>query len=130
MDNALCWSCAGDLHLRDIIEREGSPMHCSMSGEQRKSVFVVAELAQLMEPIMREHFSLGQQIKISGDNDAEWSAQQGEPMSWWYTNFLGKYLDFEDELIDAMVEAEDVWQKDGDEAFWVLQISRQLSVGR
>lgn len=39
-------------------------------------------------------------------------------MSWAVQLVLGQYFDFEDEIVDAVIEAEDVSPHDGHEAFW------------
>lgn len=118
MDHAVCFECVDDEHLSNIIQDQGKPLPCSVCGETVNNAFTVEELGQLLEPIMREHFSLGPTVKKFGEDDSEWWEQDGEPMSSAVQQVLGQYFDFEDEIVDAVIEAEDCWPPDGDECFW------------
>lgn len=115
---SVCFECVEDFYLKKIIKAEGHPLECSVCGEENSNAFTVEQLGQLMEPIMREHFALGKQVKKFGDNDEEWWEQEGESLSWVVQVVLGQYFDFEDEIIAAVIEAEDCWPQDGDECFW------------
>lgn len=67
---------------------------------------------------MREHFGLGQTVKRFGDNDSEWWEQEGDSLSYFVQDVLGQYFDFEDEIVSAIVDADDYWPGDGGEAYW------------
>ncbi len=118
MDTAVCFECVEDFYLKKIIEDGGEPRRCSVCGEERNNAFTVNELGKLMEPIMRKHFCHGPEVKKFGDNDEEWWEPEGEPISWAVQEVLGQYFKFEDEIVDAVIEAEDCWPQDGDECFW------------
>jgi hypothetical protein len=118
MDKAICFECVEDCYLKEIIKDEGELLNCSICGEENNNAITVEQLGKLMEPIMREHFSLGPTVKKFGNEDEEWWEQEGDSMSWAVQEVLGQYFDFEDEIVDAVIEAEDAWPPDGDEAFW------------
>ena len=67
---------------------------------------------------MRKHFLPGDSIKEFGeDDDDEWWRQEGDPMSWAVQIVLDQYLDFVDEIVDAIIEAEG-WRHDDASPFW------------
>jgi hypothetical protein len=118
MDNAVCFECIEDFYLKTIVEEEGKPLVCSVCGKVKNNAITIEELGKLMEPIMREHFSLGPEIKKFGEDDSEWYEQEGDSLSWVVQEVLGQEFDFVDDIVDAVIDAEDVWPPDGDEAFW------------
>lgn len=115
---AICFECFEDEYLKVIVLRDGEHLECAVCHEATNNAITVEELGKLMEPIMREHFSLGKELKMFGEDDSEWWEQRGEPLSWVVQEVLGQYFDFEDEIIDAVIDAEDVWPQDGEEAFF------------
>jgi hypothetical protein len=118
MGNAVCWQCVEDEYLQKIIKAEGELIECSVCGEDDQNAFTVEQLGELLEPILREHFELGQEVKRFGEDDKEWWEQEGDPLSWAVQTVLGQYFDFEDDIVDAVVDAEDVWPGDGDVSFF------------
>lgn len=117
MEKTICFACIEDSYLKEIIKTEGTPLKCSVCDEDGNNAITVKDLGKLMEPIMREHFSLGESIRMFGEEE-DWWEQDGEPISSIVQELLGQYFDFEDEIVDAVIEAEDCWPPDGDEAFW------------
>jgi hypothetical protein len=118
MSHAVCYECVEDYYLKKIIADEGVLIECSVCASTDKNAFTVEQMGKLMEPIMREHFSLGQDMKMFGEDDSEWWGQDGEPMSWAVQEVLGQYFDFEAEIVDAVCAAEDCWPPDGDTPLW------------
>jgi hypothetical protein len=132
MGHAVCCECVEDFYLKKIIGEEGVPIECSVCGDDTHNAFTVEELGKLMEPIMRDHFVLGPTVKKFGEDDSEWWDQEGDPMSWAVQEVLGQYFDFEDEIVDAVSEAEDCWPPDGDEPFWdttSLYVESRVNLG-
>lgn len=117
MQKAICFVCIEDSYLKEIIRTEGIPLRCSVCNGNSNNAFTVEDLGKLMEPIMREYFSLGKSIR-KFDEDSDWWEQDGEPISWIVQEVLGQDLDFENEIVDAVIDAENCWPPDGDEAFW------------
>ncbi len=118
MERALCHGCVEDPHLSKIIRDEGTKLECSVCGESEREAITVQRLGQIMEPIMREHFELGPQVRKFGEDDKDWWEQDGDPISDAVQEVLGQYFDFEDEIVDAIVDADDYWPPDGGEAYW------------
>lgn len=118
MERAVCYSCIEDPYLREIIKAEGEMLQCSACGESDRQAITVQRLGEIMEPIMREHFQLGPDVKQFGENDSEWREQEGDDISYVVQEVLGQYFDFEDDIVDAVINAEDCWPPDGDECFW------------
>lgn len=44
--------------------------------------------------------------------------QEGDPLSFHIQEVIGQYLGFEDEIVEALVDNEDVWEPDGDIPFF------------
>lgn len=119
METAVCYDCVEDEHLKEIILNDGEPIECSVCHGVDNNAITVGQLGKLMEPILREHFSLGQEYKKFGeDDDNDWWEQEGESLSSVVQEVLGQYFDFEDEIVDAVIDAEDVWPPDGEEPFF------------
>lgn len=118
MDKAICYECVEDFYLKKVIQDEGEPIECSVCGEAENNAITVEDLGKLMEPIMRKHFVHGRSIKQFGDNDKEWWEQRGDPISYCVQEVLGQYFEFEDEIVDAVIAADDYWPGDGGEAYW------------
>lgn len=115
---AICFECFEDEYLKDIVLHGGEHIECAVCHGNSKNAITIEELGKLMEPIMREHFRLGQEVKKFGENDSEWWEQRGESLSWVVQELLGQYFDCEDEIIEAVIDAEDVWPQDGEEPFF------------
>ncbi|MBA4252206.1 MAG: RES domain-containing protein [Chlorobiaceae bacterium] len=118
MTSAVCFQCIDDYYLKKIVMEEGAPNECAACGLSNNNVFTVKRIGELMEPIMREHFHLGDDIKKFGANDDDWWEQEGDPMSSLVQEVLGQYFDFEDEIVDAVIDAEVCWPQDGDIPYW------------
>ncbi|MCK9284484.1 MAG: RES family NAD+ phosphorylase [Rhodocyclaceae bacterium] len=115
---AVCHGCIEDSHLKSIVARNGTRAQCSVCYGTRQRVFTVEEIGKLLEPVMRRHFAHGEYIRRCGDNDEEWNEQEGETMSSIVQQVLGQYFDFNDEILDAVSNAEDVSPRDGEEPYW------------
>ncbi len=118
MSKAVCFECIDDLYLKKIIKEEGTPLECSICGIKSNNAFSIEQLGKLLEPIMRKHFLPGSSIKEFSEDDDEWWSQEGEPMTWAVQLILDQYFDFADEIVDAVIEAEDVGPHDGVNSFW------------
>ncbi|WP_047534852.1 RES family NAD+ phosphorylase [Methylotenera sp. N17] len=118
MCTAVCHVCVEDTYLKQIIENDGTPILCSVCQSTANNAFTIEELGKALEPIMREHFSLGGQIKRFYDDDSEGWEQEGDPMSYAVQEVLGQYFDFEDEIVDAVCDADDYSPGDGEEPYW------------
>jgi hypothetical protein len=133
MDRALCYDCVEDSYLSKIIRDEGELIECSVCGGSEREAITVQQLGQIMEPIMREHFERGPQVMRFGEDDKDWWEQDGNPISDAVQEVLGQYFDFEDEIVDAIVDADDYWPPDGGEAYWdttSLYVPTRVQTGR
>lgn len=109
MGNAICFECVEDEYLKDIILSNGICIECSVCHCLHKNAITVEELGKLMEPIMRDNFRIGRQINGLIEEDS---------LSDMVQTVLGQYFDFEEEIVDAVIEAEDVCPQDGGEPFF------------
>lgn len=132
MDRAICCNCVKDFYLKKIIEDEGEPLECSECGQEENNAITVEYLGNLMEPILREHFVLGPTVRKFGADDKDWWEQEGESMEWIIQEVLGQDFGFVDEIVDAVINAEDVYPGDGDDPFWddtSLYVESRVQVG-
>lgn len=118
MEEAVCSGCITDPYLSEIIEEQGKKIECSVCGESDHEAVSVEELGKIMEPVMREHFRLGGEVKMFGENEDEWWEQDGESLSDIVQDVLGQYFDFHDDIVSAIVDADPAWPPDGDEPYW------------
>jgi hypothetical protein len=119
MASAICWKCFENKHLSELVKQEGEREECSVCGEEHRS-FTIERLGELLEGKLREHIRPGRELPVlgEGDDDHVYYEQQGDPLSYWVQEVLGQYFDFEDEIVDAVVAAEDCDPRDGDIPFF------------
>ena len=69
----------------------------SVTGGARR--LLAEDLAEAVDPIMREHFALGEDVKRFGPDDEEWWEQEGDPLDHHLQEVIAQYLGFEDEIV-------------------------------
>lgn len=118
MSTSICWKCFQDEYLQEIVKGNYGPGECSVCGDRDENVISVEELGKLIEPILHEHFKPGPQLKKFGKDDSEWREQAGDSLSSIIENVLGQSFDFDDEIVDAVLDAEDYRPQDGEDAYF------------
>jgi hypothetical protein len=113
MSSTICWKCFDDKYLSKIVKKNGERLRCSVCGGTRKA-FTVERLGELLEPILREHIELGRQI---GDSEDGYE-QSGDDLSYWVQDVVGECHGLDQEIIEAVMDAEGVDVRDGDVAFF------------
>lgn len=108
--NALCADCTEDPFLRRLTESEGRSARCTQCKRRRRKAFTAEELGARLEPVMRERF-------VQGDYGFE-GEQQGDSMEYLIGVALGQDVDFVDDLVEAVIDADDYWPPDGGEPYW------------
>src|ERR1700737_1647640 len=104
MDKSICWRCFEDKYLKEIVKKDGELLECSVCGKQR-TAFSGEQLGDLIEPIMREHLRLGEEIWMSDEDDHEGWDQRGDPLSYWVQEVVGECFGFEEAIVDAVIAA-------------------------
>jgi hypothetical protein len=116
---AVCWKCVEDEYLKEIVHRDGHVEQCSICNGEAENAFDPEDFAPILDPILREHIELGEDVKrFAVENDDEWWEQEGEPLSDRLQEVIGQYLGFEDEIVEALVDYEDARWQDGDDGFY------------
>jgi hypothetical protein len=115
---AVCWKCVEDKYLKNIVREKGDPEQCSICDGDQENAFTASDLAELLDPIMQEHFEQGPDVKKFGDNDDEFWEQEGDPLSYHVQIVIGQDLGFEDEIVKALDDNEEVWEPDGEIPFF------------
>lgn len=115
--SAVCWKCLEDEYLKTIIKKKGKRQKCSLCDGTRKA-FTAEDLAEAVDPIVREHFAQGEDVKKFGEDDAEWWEQEGDPLDHHLQEVTGQYLGFEDEIVEALEEKDPADERDGDIPFY------------
>lgn len=118
MEHAICVECANDVYLKRLIQEHSNDVVCSVCSKSSSPTIGITQLGKLIEPIMREHFQQGPTVRIFGDDDKDSWKQEGEPISWIVQEVLGQYFDFEAEIANAVIDADDAWPTDGEEPYW------------
>lgn len=117
MPDHICYECFDDEHLRERVHREGAIDECRVCEEQREGISV-ERLGTILEPIMRDCLRLGDSVREIDADGRLYYRQLGDGLSGWVQEFLGKHYDFEHEIVDAIVAADDYNPRDGDGPFW------------
>jgi RES domain-containing protein len=119
MANNLCSECILDEHLKKILEQEGEPEYCDACQMPRPLTVSIERLGELLEPIIRKHFAQGEDVRrFSEDDRDDYWEQEGDGLDHVVQEVLGQYLDFDDEIVQAVVDAEDCNPRDGDIPFF------------
>jgi RES domain len=109
----MCWKCFDDKYLSDIVRKEGAAQTCSVCRRRRKAI-TIERLGELLEPVLSQHLELG---ALVGDQEAGYD-RRGDPLSFWVQEVLGECHGLEDEIVDAVIDAEDVDPHGGDPGFF------------
>lgn len=117
MPEHICYECFIDEHLRELVRREGAVDDCRACEEQREGI-TVGRLGKILEPIMDDCLRVGDSVRDIDADGELYYRQLGDSLSGWVQAFLGKRYDFEDEIVDAIVAADDYNPRDGDGPFW------------
>jgi hypothetical protein len=120
--SAVCWSCLDDEHLKAIIREKGEVQLCSECKARRKAL-TAEDLAELLDPILREHYAPGKEVQQFGDDDDHWWEQEGEQLSHIVQEALGEDLSFYNEIVDALIENDGARPQDGEERFFSNEIN-------
>ncbi len=115
--SAVCWQCIKDEYLKVIVKNEGKVEKCTLCDRRRKA-FTAEDLAEAVDPIMREHFALGEDVKRFGPDDEEWWEQEGDPLDHHLQEVIAQYLGFEDEIVAALEERDPADIQDGGSPFY------------
>jgi hypothetical protein len=115
--SAVCWKCIQDEDLKRIVRSKGTPQKCSLCECKRKA-FTAEDLAETIDPIMREHFAQGEDVKRFGPDDEEWWEQEGDLLDHHLQEVIGQYLGFEDEIVSALEEGDPADPRDGESSFY------------
>jgi len=121
--SAVCWDCVDDEHLKAIIREKGEVQPCSECGTSTRKAFTAEDLAELLDPILQEHYAHGDEVQKFGDDDDHWWEQEGSPLSDIVQEALGEDLGFYDEIVDALIENDDARPQDGEEPFFSNEIN-------
>ncbi|MCG5077823.1 RES family NAD+ phosphorylase [Paraburkholderia tagetis] len=119
MTDHICYACFEDSVLRERVQRVGGVDECRVCEERREGISV-EQLAEWLEPVMRENLGWGREVPYFGEGDSDSVSYRrlGDPLEHWVQNFLGQYFDFQNEIIDAVIESEFFYPGDGGEPFW------------
>lgn len=117
-EQAICFKCIEDEVLRAKVESEGEPLLCESCSEENNNAFSYERLGKELEPIVREHFQHGPTVRRFYDDDQEGWEQEGDLLSDIVQLVLGQDVDDPDALVSALMDAEDYWPGDGEEAFY------------
>lgn len=111
--SAICWKCLDDKYLSKTVKKAGERLKCSACRNTRKA-FTVERLGEMLEPILRQHIRLGHVI---GDSEDGYK-QSGDPLSFWVQEVIGECYGLDEEIVAAVIDAEDVDVFDGEEPFF------------
>lgn len=120
---SVCWNCVKDKYLKAIIQEKGVVQPClECDGSNRKALTADA-LAELLDPVLREHYAHGEQVPKFGDNDTYWEEQGGDPLSHIVQEALEEDISFYEEVVDALIENDGARPQDGEEPFFANDIN-------
>lgn len=118
--STVCSECIEDPFLAEIAVEEGGELECSLCRLTKESVLTAKQLGELLEPLLRERLEWGGEMRVfSGpDDDKGGWEQQGDPIELFVSEFLAQDFDFLEEIVAAVIDAENCWPPDGDQPFF------------
>jgi RES domain len=119
LPDRICFQCFEDPVLRERVELEGDVDKCRVCEERREGI-TVGQLGEWLEPVMRDNLGWGREVPDlgGGDSDSISYRHLGDPLEYWVQTFLGQYFEFQDEIIEAVIENEFIAPGDGVDPFW------------
>jgi RES domain-containing protein len=121
--SAVCWKCVDDQYLKEIIREKGEIQECSECDNRTAKAFTAYDLAEVCDPIFREHYSHGAQVPQWGEDDSTYYEQEGDPLSFHIQEVLGQSFSFDDEIVKALIENDGAWPPDGEEPFFSDEVN-------
>jgi hypothetical protein len=121
--SAVCWKCVDDQYLKKIIREKGEVQECSECHNSTRKASTAYDLAELADPIFREHFHHGGQVPQWGEGDSPWYEQAGDPLSFHIQEVLGQSFSFDDEIVKALIKNDGAWPPDGEEPFFSDEVN-------
>ncbi len=121
--SAVCWNCVEDEYLKKIIQEKGEIQLCSECGSTKSKAFTADDLAEVLDPILKEHYAPGEEVQKFGDDDDYWWEQEGDPLPHIVEVALEQSFSFDDEIVDALIENDDARPQDGEEPFFSNEIN-------
>jgi len=120
MASYICSDCIEDTFLRAIVDKEGESADCDVCMGHKPKAITVSRLGEILQPILRDIIAQGEYVRrfSSDEDDSGYLEQEGDDLDYFVEEVLGQYFDFNDEIIDAVIDAEGCWPPDGDEPFF------------
>jgi len=123
-DDAICVECIEDDGLRELVRSEGEKQECSVCGDEDLAVSIKG-LAEILDPYLREHYRHGHLERRygRGDDDSYIEEQQGEDLDFIIQEMTGQYFDFQDLLVDTLIDSDPADVRDGGEPFYEQHVN-------
>src|SRR5260370_42625648 len=76
---SICWKCITDEYLQRLTRARPDKAKCCVSTSTEEPTIRIEDLAAIVEPVMRRHFTWGREVhRFRDDNDdAGWPEQRG-----------------------------------------------------
>jgi hypothetical protein len=121
-DDAICVGCIEDEALRELVREKGHKQACVECGKKKVAVSIKG-LAEIIDPYIREHYKPGRYERQFGEGDDEWDEQEGDGLSHAVQEVVGQYFDFNDVLVNALIDNDPADIRDGDQPFYAADIN-------
>jgi hypothetical protein len=120
---AVCWNCVEDEFLKRIIQNEGEVQLCAECGDDTNAAFTAEELAEKLDPILREHYAPGEEVQRFGLDDEHSWEQEGDPLYEIIQEPLKQSFSFDDEIVEFLIDNDGARPQDGEEPFFSNEIN-------
>ena len=119
MTAAICHECIQDEYLSADLKINGERIACVECGKRRRGI-TVEDLGKRLEPILRECYVPGEEYRVfsSEDDDRGHFVQKGEDFTDIIQDVMGTLHSCHDEIVSAVMDADDYWPPDGESAYW------------
>jgi len=121
-DDAVCVECIEDDALRELVRAEGEKQLCVECGEKNIAVSI-KDLAEIIDPYIRDHYEPGPYERQFGADDTEWEEQRGEDLTYVVQEIVGQYFEFNDALVNALIDHDPADVSDGGEPFYASDVN-------
>jgi hypothetical protein len=110
MADSLCSECIEDKFLQAIVRSEGPGdvgRRCDVCGQVKPHTVTIDHLGQLLEPLIRRRFQLPTPISLFFQSDEyDCLGRKCQDLGSIVQKVLGQYFEFNDQIIDSVIAAE------------------------
>lgn len=120
LEQGICCKCIEDAYFSEQISLRGEVVFCKECNEDRTKGISIESLGLELEPLLKIRYEIGEEYKAydGPDDDRGHYEQHGETLSEIVQDVLGKYFECNEDIVEAVMAAENYDAFGGEQAYW------------